>query len=791
MLTGAPGRLRPYLIKRLLGPRGAGVDPDVLPDIFQPHRDLRSSLTKVTLMITMLGLPLAAFSNPEGEVFNPLTDITMSDFSRDRTLFDSGAAFGRAEAEVAVSGTGTPGEQVELRLMPESGLPGEWESFAQIDAGGAWSGSVSVPRSTSWMRVEARIASEPVTRAATFNRFGVGHVIALWGQSEVVRLNSSFYDVLPAEPLVSDDAVQAMWHDGAPTVKHLTDADPHTAALAAMANVFMTERPDDKFALVFHSKAGTGFRDLVDDAEPSRLWSDDAALHGFATADGQHVGIPSTSWFATPGSFAEDYEEALFPLFTGKTASGDLVSFPTTLTYGAGSFQADHWFGELYDPAHTRWAGFGPHRFDIDADMLNATVLTTGATQNNLLNKQQARESWRAMLVNPNGDGLFLPLGLEPLTYQNGMTDGAGGWTDTSHPSADSDDGAPMFGRLMAHAILQASGLTNWAVPVFDQANWEPTGAYVDVWSSAGDVTTPRIARGLPALDGSQPHWTDVFGWQINGQPAQRAEIVGGRVRIYPNEPVFKSTDVIRFGEGGATGMVKFPEDNLAQTHLNLPIVDYGLSGIDGVPVRPLPDVAVLANTLPAPAGGFVTGPTGPYFYDTQNLGEGLSALTFLFDLAPTVPGSGTIMLMTSTGNYLRLEVLPNGKLRIRVRDTGGVVHVDYAQTASGTIVDGVQAEIICSIDLVAGYTRIWVNGSEVMNEVFTSATPTLPSNRILQLLATASGANQVSADVTRMTVWKEATADGTLPGAVPYKDLPGPAAVVNADPWKRGTDAS
>ncbi|MEM7470458.1 MAG: hypothetical protein AAF340_03835 [Pseudomonadota bacterium] len=743
-------------------------------------------------MITMLGLPLAATSNPKGGIFVPLTEITINNFSRDMTLFDSGAAFGRAEAEVALGGTGTPGETVEIRILPEGGAPTDWEVFGVIDAGGNWSGNRVFGRGPDWLRVEARIQSEPVTRATTGHRFGVGHVIALWGQSEVVRLHSTFYDQLPAETLLSEDSVQAMWFDGGPQIKHLTDADPHTAALAAMANVFMAERPGEKFALVFQAVAGTGFRDLVDDGEPSRLWANDAALHAFATADGQHVGMPSLSWFATPGSFAGSYEQGLFPLFTGKQEDGSAVSFPTTINFGtSSSYKADHWFGELYDPAHTRWIAFGPHKFDIGADMQNATVLSGGATENNLLNKQLARESWREMVVNPNADALFLPLGLEPLTYQNGYDDGAGSWTDQSHPSAWTDDGSPMFGRLMAHAILQSSGLTNWAMPVFDQAEWQPAGAYVEVWSSAGDITTPRLKRGLPALGNTQPHWTDVMGWQINGQPAQRAEIVAGRVRIYPNAGIFVSSDVIRFGEGGATGMVKFPEDHFAGTHLNLPVVDHALSGIDGVPVRPLPDEAVLANTLPAPAGGFSTSTTGPYFYDPQTLGAGVSAMQFHFDLQPTVPASGAIMLMTTTGNYLRLEVLPNGKLRVRVRDTGGVVHVDYAQTASGTIINGVQADIRLAIDLAAGYTRIWVNGAQVMDESFTSATPTLPSNRAVNLLATFNGSNQVVANVDRIAVWKEALGDGSLPGTTPYKEYLGPPTLINADPWKLGSDAT
>ncbi|MEM6498790.1 MAG: hypothetical protein AAF709_18985, partial [Pseudomonadota bacterium] len=292
------------------------------------------------------------------------------------------------------------------------------------------------------------------------------------------------------------------------------------------------------------------------------------------------------------------------------------------------------------------------------------------------------------------------------------------------------------------------------------------------------------------ALGNEQPHWTDVLGWQINGQPAERAEIENGRVRIYPNSGVFVSSDIIRFGEGGATGMLKFPEDHFAGTYLNLPIVDHGLAGIDGVPVRPLPEEAALANTLPEPSGGFTTSATGPYFYDPDTLGAGVSAIQFQFDLQPNFPSSGATILATTTGNYIRLEILPNGRLRVRVRDTGGVVHVDNAQTASGTIIDGVRADIRMAIDLSAGFTRIWVNGTQMMDENFTSATPTLPSNRALNLLATFNGANQVAAGVSRLAVWKDAMSDGSLPVSAPYKEFVGPASVVNADPWEQGSDA-
>ncbi|MEM9581753.1 MAG: hypothetical protein AAGA08_01420 [Pseudomonadota bacterium] len=741
-------------------------------------------------MITSLGLALAATSNPKGDIFVPQTTIGISDFSRDRSLFDSGAAFGRSSAEVPLSGSGTAGETVQYRLLPETGTATVWQDLAVIDGSGDWSGVITAERSPDWIRVEVRIKSEPVTRARSINRFGVGHVIALWGQSEIVRIRSTAYNFVLPETLLREDAVQAIWYEGGPVVKHLTNLDPHTAALAAMANVFLAERPDDKIALVFQAVSGTGFKSLVDDSDAGRLWSEDAAVHGFATADGQQVGLPSVSWFATPGTFAEHYEEGLFPLFTGKTEDGTPVSFPATISYGSGSYQADHWFGELYDPLHSKWVAFGPHRFDIDADMQSATVLAGGAPQVNLQNKEQARVSWREMVANPNADGLFLPLGLEPLTYQNGISDGMDGWMDQSHPAPDTDDGAPMFARLVAHAILQSSGLTTWPMPLFDQAYWEPAGAYVEIWSSAGPVTTPRLARGEAALDNSQPHWTDVMGWQINGAPAERAEIVGGRVRLYPNAPSFTAGDVIRYGEGGATGMVKFPEDHIAETYKNLPIVDLGLSGIDGVPVRPLPEAAVLTNTLVATSAEFVTGATGPFFYDTSTLGAGVSRFFVQLDLVPSVPSSGSDNLLTTTGNYLRLEILSNGKLRLRVRDSGGVVHVNNVQSGAGVIVDGAPADIRFALDMPAGIAQVWVNGVAVIDEAFTSASPTLPSNRALVLLANTAGSYQIESTVTRLAVWKDAQTDGSLPVSAPYKEIVGPASAVNSDPWKNGDDA-
>ena len=81
---------------------------------------------------------------------------------------------------------------------------------------------------------------------------------------------------------------------------------------------------------------------------------------------------------------------------------------------------------------------------------------------------------------------------------------------------------------------------------------------------------------------------------------------------------------------------------------------------------------AVLANTLPATNPDFTTSATGPYFSDPQQIGTGGGAIQFSFGMAINMPASGARTLLNTTGNYLKLEVLPNGALRLPVITPSG-----------------------------------------------------------------------------------------------------------------------
>jgi hypothetical protein len=597
-----------------------------------------------------------------------------------------------------------------------------------------------------------------------------------------------------------DEAVQMLWRTFDTTNilqhKHVRNGDAGTSAFTVMANTVMAECVGQKFAFVHHSSPGTDPRQLVNDSDPARMWSDDLALHQLATAGGSNVGLAAMSWFASPGNLAANYGAAMFPLFSGETLAGATVSFPSVINYGAGTYQADHWFGEIYTYTKTKWIPYGPHRFDIRNDMQDATHALGGAIDNLMDQKEQSRVSWRAMLGNVNAT-MFTGLGLEPLTYVNGYPDGLGDWTDMAHARDNVTDGVPRLARLTVHAILQASGLTSWQIPQFDQCTWNAGGAYVEVGSSAGPITTVRRARSEATLPGTFPHWTEVAGWQIDGAPADRAEVVAGKVRIFPQSGSFTAANSINFGQGGATGMILRPEDYDNALWKDVPIVELGLYGLEGAEVRTLPAPAVLANTIPAVAASYrITGatPTSPRWQDPATSGAGITGLTFEAKITfRTGTGTGFYQLFTcSDSTVLGVEVRPStAGMRIQAKDSAGTVVVAQTSVAGVLLAQDTQQTIRAAINYVSGqqWLKLFVNGTQVASQAFgVAGSGSFATNRNLMFF---QNTHVLVADVEYLRVWKSATSDGSLPGGAPFTEVLGPAATANAHPWKLGNAAT
>ena len=665
----------------------------------------------------------------------------------------------------------------------------------------------------------------------------------------------------------AEDAVQIVWHDrerpGAAGVehRHLARGDTHTAAVGAMAGVLLDERPGEKFALVFQVQGGTHFFDLVrDDPGTKRSWADDEALHRFATADGQHVGLAAASWFAAPSNLGAGYEAALMPLFTGRDAQGAPVAIPGAHSWRAGrenTVRYDHGFGEIYDHAHTRWVPYGPHRFEPDGALLNATTRADGSGHTKLANIEACRRSWRAMAANPHavnarGEPIFLPITVEPLNYLNGERDPAtGAWDDITHPASDTLDGLGQFGRLTAHAVLRSAGLTAWPVPEFDRCAWDEAGAWVELWSSAGPVTTTRRARRLPPLGPEHPHWTEVVGFEIDGRPARRAEVTAqGRVRVHPDGGAFTPASVLTYGAGAATGALNRQDDLTAGLWMDLPIVAVGAARVEGIAVRPLPDPALLASTVGSGAGGSGSGgsepdgagspgtggpgPDGPsgggggepgpgaapepppeptpepaaFFtraaggnarFEGPALGEGVSGITaeLVVRLREQV-ASAMQMLFEVNSATLALEVDTRaGKqgLRLNLEDSDGARLLRLGYSEAGVLPLGrwitIRLSAMQDRGDGTGFARVAVDGAPVFPPADDPDRGAFATTTGLfsshRTFAVLGG--DLPLDVARIRLWKEARPDGAAPEAAPFKIVEGDAAAANADGWKAGSD--
>jgi len=238
---------------------------------------------------------------------------------------------------------------------------------------------------------------------------------------------------------------------------------------------------------------------------------------------------------------------------------------------------------------------------------------------------------------NPNAT-MFAPMGYSLMAYANGSDDGAGSWTDITHPAANTADGASLHARHYMLSVLSAAGLTSWAAPKIDNSLWEASGAWVEVWSSAGPITATRKKRGLAALPTTYPHWTEVVGFEVNGTPVTSAVVQGtGRVRITkPGGGAFISSDVLTFGSGNGTGEIQFPQDLQNALWQNYPLVDLSVAGVDGIPVEPRPAASVLANTLPAVTSFTTQSGQLTRFKDTVNWPTTGGKITIAMDLSVT-----------------------------------------------------------------------------------------------------------------------------------------------------------
>jgi len=339
---------------------------------------------------------------------------------------------------------------------------------------------------------------------------------AVWGQSEHQHILNEFDDRLDPESLVDQDRVTFWWHDrtnnDAAGVQSVTLNDATvatstvTAAMVAMGNTFMRQIPDRDIKIVMHTQSGTSPSEIMDNSaipetpdgeedNAPRRWQDDWALNAAATADGHLIDHPWHSWFAAPGSYADDYGQNMFTFIKGRDhETGAELVYSDTDPLDVNGIQVSRTLRDVYTHEPAWVVPSSSHVFIPTDDLNNATTLSAGGIDFSLLNKQRSTESWRTVIRNEALSAHFSNEVPHLNGYANGEDQG-GEWRDQAHPTGIIDAGINRMARQIAHTIMRGADVTSWDVPSITDAEWQDDGSYMEMWSSAGPVTSARAAK--------------------------------------------------------------------------------------------------------------------------------------------------------------------------------------------------------------------------------------------------------------------------------------------------------
>lgn len=565
--------------KRLPSSIRAGTDSSPRPADMRPFpiRQAFGGLKRraVLTMMIHLGISLATLSarRAQGQAGDTTTNesVTLSEFSRDRAVFDSGAARGEDAVAIplTVNSVDAPdGNAIEVRFVDaDTGVEiHPWRTLSGTLSGGTLTATYFQPtgaRSTSWLRPQARVVGSSVITEAT-NTCGIGHVWHMWGQSNWAQL-WGFYtsdiaglfapsathpgDVQMLEYASVRNAINGS--NPVPGPVPVDAANLHdnggsiTPAVLDFANALQAVRPGEKFMLGAFFNGGQGFGSALGDASPWQ-WAHNVATHDKMTENGEQVGVVwCMGW--TAANWGGNVADKTTRAFLGKEVDGaqhDYTQGGVTRGFAANTTYGDDQ-GGLYDWSVTKFGYAGPHGRGSRDRVSPSTVTSISDIADYDLDDSGLYRSIIANLERIGQDNVNFP---EVLPYVgttsggergNGLT---GSNNDLAHHRANTREGRQRLARIGAHNMMQTLGWMDSPLPRFDSRYDEPGGAWSDHWIDGNNtLTTLRREQGTVAGEHVDPilslqdqgatlapeldHRTEVMGWAINRKFAQRAEI--------------------------------------------------------------------------------------------------------------------------------------------------------------------------------------------------------------------------------------------------------------------------
>jgi len=719
------------------------VNPLLLSIIANLSPNTLSKIFHCPVVLWLIGAVL--FS---GVAANASDRVFLDEFPRDRAIFDTGAQLGLATANVPLSGTATladgatpvaDGQVIEARAysVDDGGASSTaWTAVGET-SGGGWSGSIAVPRNTSWYRAEARVQGSSAPVAQMSHRFGAGHVWAIYEQSNWSKLLDHNSNSLPNDTVTHPGDVFIFKRNG--SITEVDNGGGFSPSLSALANALSAERPGEKFAIGFHTQSGTSPSDMLtmstEDAQygtqGKRDWEAEVVCHENLTLNGlTPVGLVTINGWIAFGAGKPSVANAMTKVFLGKDIDGTPVT-PAELN-------SPRNMTTFYDWSYSRLGWVGPHGRDNGGQSAGNVQVFADLPGYG----KPADDDYEALVDRLRSNfgqphlPETLPTVMETIGPQRGRPNGSGGWTEILHMNGRSKDGREMLARIGMAATLKTVGLVDWPIPEFNRRYDEPTGAYVEFWMDGHDVTTWRRLRAAAGELGEYPteipdtfpHRTEVMGWEIDGRPAERAEIVANAgdsghagVRVYPNtgRPNFSRYSKIIYGPGSYVGRQIKEKDPQEGVHLNYPVVDVGQVALPALPVQPRSNVD-LPWTLP-PVGvapdlvieGQQDIGRNDHIWDNDLGGPGHPNGSFTVEIRVTLPNftSDLILWESGSSNVAGTSFLiHNNQFALTVGDSP-------ANYVTGTIpanLEDTEIRFVARFDTITDQVEVWINDDPV-----------------------------------------------------------------------------
>ena len=701
----------------------------------------------MTMMISLsLGLSAIPARLESVPVVDGSADVSVVPFTRNHTIFDSNAANGGNAADIPLSGTtdAADGAQIMCEIVrAESGTVKHGAVAIATASGGTWSGSYpAVPRNegtgpdAEWLVPRVWVQGNPAAKTASTTSFGVGvHTLALQasnikrgviGGNEAALVKDTvptanqydFQYVYAGVDGVADD-VSAVG-----SINNLIDAN--TASIPAMAAMYHNAAPGLKVMAGFCAHSGSNPHELID-ADSAGGPSFDALLNlvDVMQADGSEIGSVYGTYFnGALRTSREDRANMYAAMWYGEDLAGNVLpgvdqtaQFTATVPELANR-EVNHVWAQAVPTMLTGRTKMllsyihQPSRNDVPSDILDTPM--AGAVE-------LRTASWASSRL------------VDSL-----LTRTARRSNDGTHYEGNSHFGMPETFRQLAMAHLKAGPL-DYPLARFDEIEW--TANYVDLGSSAGDITTlERIENGGSATNmvedpinnpGVAGNIEAVGLWWDVTTPVSHVEIVDkttgnpstqGKLRVYPSTPgsIDGNTRLYWYLSGhlypwinGNTGNDHYDAGILR----HFPVVlqpEWSASAVGGQPINMFEDVDTINNENTLAAGGFLALGPGPYYtaVDGTSRFTASTGITSFYDIEMNLSAGNQTLQEHDTIKMNQLIIMSDGVLRVYLNEFRSTTNDIIKATPPGTIQDGVRQQIHVALNKATQAFRVWVDGT-------------------------------------------------------------------------------